>query len=107
MEYTSITVPDMNDSVSRVVLDGKHYRIRFTYNMACDYWTFGVYTDHDEAVAIGIKIVPNMALNLFFGLEQLPQGQFVCMSKLDRVGREDFNEGKATFAYFPIPVISG
>ena len=107
MEYVIIKVPDMNDSISRVVLNRKFYRIRFTYSLACDYWTFGVYTDQDDPIAIGIKIVPNMALNLFFGYEQLPNGQFVCMSSQDRVGRDDFKEEKATFAFFPMPEANG
>ena len=107
MEYIIITVPDMNDSVSRIVLLGRNYRIRFSYNLVCDYWTFGLYTEQDEPLAIGIKIVPNMALNLFFGLDQMPQGQFLCMSKLDRIGRDDFKDGKATFAFFPIPIAEG
>lgn len=34
MDYTIIEVPDMNDSVSRVVLSGTAYLIRFTYNDA-------------------------------------------------------------------------
>lgn len=32
MEYIVIEVPDMNDSVSRIVLNRKQYLIRFTYN---------------------------------------------------------------------------
>ena len=27
-----ITVPDMNDSISRLSIDGKEYGLRFTYN---------------------------------------------------------------------------
>ena len=44
MEYIVINVPDMNDSVSRIVLDGKAYLIRFTYNDTCDYWKFSLLT---------------------------------------------------------------
>lgn len=40
MEYTIITVPDMNDSVSRIVLNGTAYLIRFTYNDTKDYLEF-------------------------------------------------------------------
>lgn len=36
MDYTIIEVPDMNDSVSRVVLSGTAYLIRFTYNDSKD-----------------------------------------------------------------------
>ena len=44
---TVITVPDYNDSFSRVVLAGKEYLIRFSYNFSGDYWTFGIF-DHNR-----------------------------------------------------------
>jgi len=37
-----IKVPDQNDSVSALSIDGKEYRIRFTYNETYDYWSFGL-----------------------------------------------------------------
>ena len=107
MEYTIITVPDMNDSVSRIALDDVYYRIRFTYNDTCDYWSFGLYTDQDEPIAIGIKMVPRMPLNLFFGVKQLPSGVFGCMTNLNRIGREDFNNGKAKFIYQSVKSLIG
>ena len=32
MDYTVIEVPDMNDSVSRISLQGSQYQLRFTWN---------------------------------------------------------------------------
>ena len=32
-----IQVPDMNDSVSTLSIDGKEYNLRFTYNEKYDY----------------------------------------------------------------------
>ena len=43
MEYTIIEVPDLNDSMSRVVLNGKAYLIRFTWNDRGGFWKFGLY----------------------------------------------------------------
>ena len=40
---TVIQVPEYNDSFSRVVLNGKEYLIRFSYNYEGNYWTFGSY----------------------------------------------------------------
>ena len=37
-----IEVPDMNDSVSTLSVDGKEYGLRFTYNERYDYWSFGL-----------------------------------------------------------------
>ena len=41
---TIIMPPDLHDSFSRVVLNNTEYLIRFTYNDAGDYWTFGLMT---------------------------------------------------------------
>ena len=101
MDYYEITVPDMNDSISRITLDEQMFYIRFTYNDTDDYWSFGLYEDPDVPIAIGIKIVPGIVLNLFFGLRQLPNGAFGCKSQLDRVGRNDFVDGLAKFIYIP------
>jgi len=103
MKYTVIEVPDMNDSVSRIVLSGKAYLIRFTYNDTGDYWKFGLYTTQNEPIVIGIKVVPSFPLNLFYGVTKLPFGVFGVMSKLDRIGRNDFVDGKAKFFFCPVP----
>ena len=101
MDYTIIDVPDMNDSMSRVVLDGTSYLIRFTFNMEGNYWKFGLYTTQSEPISIGIKIVPNFPLNLFFGASHLPFGVFAALTKLERIGRDDFVNGKAKFIFCP------
>ena len=66
MDYIIIEVPDLNDSVSRIVLNGAVYFVRFTYNDTFDYWKFGVYDSQMEPIVIGIKIVPSFPLNLFY-----------------------------------------
>lgn len=101
MDYTIITVPDMNDSVSRVVLDGVAYQIRFTYNMLGDYWKFSLLDSLGNAIVLGVKIVPNFPLNLFSGGAELPLGVFAALTKLDRIGRKDFADDKAKFIYCP------
>lgn len=103
MEYTAIEVPDMNDSVSRVILSGTAYLIRFTYNDTGKYWKFGLYTTRSEPIVVGIKIVPRFPLNTFFGVSDLPFGIFGVMTKLELVGRNDFVNGKAKFIFCPVP----
>jgi len=101
MEYTIIEVPDMNDSVSRVVLNGKQYLIRFTWNDTGGYWCFGLSDSLGEPILIGVKIVPQFPLNLFYGLADLPSGVFGVFTELGKVGRDDFKDGKASFAFIP------
>lgn len=102
MDYIIIEVPDMNDSTSRVVLAGIPYQIRFTYNDTKDYWKFSLYNAQSEPIALGIKIVPQFPLNLFHGLSKLPSGVFGVMTKLGRVGRNDFVSGNAQFIFCPV-----
>ena len=101
MEYIIIEVPDLNDSMSRIVLNGMAYQIRFSYNDTEDYWKFGLYDSQNNPIAIGIKIVPNFPLNIFHGVTELPSGVFAAKSKLDHIGRNDFKDGKAEFIFCP------
>lgn len=102
MDYIIIEIPEMNDSVSRVMLGDTYCQIRFTYNDTKDYWYFGVYNDQDDPIAIGIKIVPNMVLNLFFGVNELPKGVFGVITNLERIGHDDFFNGNAKFVFAPL-----
>lgn len=98
---TFIMPPDLNDSFSRVVLDGKEFLIRFTYNHTCDYWTFGIYDQEQNPMVAGIKIVPNFPLNLYYESSGLPDGIFGVISALERVGRTAFLDEKAQFVFIP------
>ena len=104
MEYTIIEVPDMNDSISRIVLNGVAYLIRFTYNDTKDYWKFSLYNSLKEPIVLGIKIVPNFPLNLFYGVTKLPDGVLGVMTKKPRIGRNDFKDGSARFLFCPVEI---
>ena len=104
MTITYIEVPDMNDSLSRVVLNGKAYYVRFTYNDTLDCWKFGLYDSLKNPLSIGIKIVPRFPLNLFTGYYVMPDGYFGAASKFDRIGRNDFKNGSARFAFIPATI---
>lgn len=104
MDYIIIGVPDMNDSVSRVVLNGKQYLIRFTYNDTGGCWKFGLSDALGNPIITGAKIVPRFPLNVFYcGVAEMPKGVFGVMTNLDRVGRADFREGRASFIFAPVP----
>lgn len=102
MDYIIIEVPDINDSVSRIVLQGTAYYIRFTYNDTEDRWRFGLYDAQMQAIVQGVKIVPGFPLNLFKGRDDIPNGIFICLSNADTVGRNDFADGRARFVFAPI-----
>ena len=99
IKILEIAVPDMNDSFSRVVLDGTQYLIRFTWNEKAQRWSFGVFNMQKEPLAQGIRIVPRFPLNLQIVNEKFPRGLFGAYTNLPFVGRDDFKNGNATFAY--------
>jgi hypothetical protein len=101
VDYIIIEVPDLNDSISRIVLLGKQYQLRFTWNDTGEFWSFGLMDSLGTPLLIGIKIVPQFPLNLFYGTENLPLGVFAALTEKDRIGRQDFVNGKAQFVFIP------
>lgn len=99
MRTVFIVVPDMHDSFSRIVILGVEYLIRFTYNDTFDFWSFGLYTPNKEPIFQNIKIVPNFPLNLFVGVNNMPNVYFACKSNLENIGRKDFVNNAAKFYY--------
>lgn len=96
-----IKVPDMNDSMSSLSIDGTEYLIRFTYNERYDYWSFGLYKGDGEPIVAMTRIVPNFPLLHYHTDAALPDGIFGCLSDTDEVGREAFNDRTAEFVYIP------
>lgn len=94
-----IGVPDMNDSVSKIILKNVQYDIRFTYNDTLDYWKFSLYDSQHKPILVGIKIVPGFPLNIFYTASGMPNGLFGVRTKLDKIGRNAFVEGKAKFVF--------
>lgn len=99
VEY--INVPNMNDSFSRVILRKKEYLMRFMYNGTYDYWSFGVYDIDKNILLQQRKIVPLAPLTHFDLSVRIPDGVFGCFTNLRHVGRNDFVNGKAEFAFIP------
>ena len=96
-----IDVPDMNDSMSMVKLDGKLYFLRFTYNEVNDYWSFGIYDAKREPLIAMTKIVPNYPLTFWCTDMELPRGIFACSTNLDKIGRKSFSDVNTRFVYIP------
>ncbi len=96
-----IKVPDMNDSVSNLSIDGTEYILRFTYNEKYDYWSFGLYDEDENPIIAMTRIVPNFPIFFFYSDRAIPDGIFGCVSTKEKVGRQAFNEKTAEFIYIP------
>nr|DAI55868.1 MAG TPA: hypothetical protein [Caudoviricetes sp.] len=96
-----IEVPDMNDSISAITIDGEEYGIRFTYNEKFEYWSFGIYDDEDNPIVAMTRVVPNFPLLFLISDEKLPNGIFGCISDTEKVDRQAFIKHTAEFVYIP------
>lgn len=96
-----IDVPDMNDSISALSIDGVEYGLRFTYNESYDYWSFGLYDEDENPIVAMTRIVPNFPIMHFYTDTGIPDGIFGCISDTGTVGRNAFIDGTAEFVYIP------
>lgn len=96
-----IKVPDMNDSLSSLSIDGKEYLIRFTYNEKFDFWSFGLYSTEETPIIAMTRIVPNFPIFHYYTYTEIPEGIFGCVSENERIGRQAFNDQTAEFIYIP------
>lgn len=102
-----IKVPDRNDSMSSLSIDGVEYRLRFTYNEKYDYWSFGLYQSAGDPIIAMTKIVPNFPIFHYYTYKDIPDGIFGCLSDTDHVGRQAFNDKTAEFVYIPNEELEG
>ncbi len=96
-----IAVPDMNDSISTISIDGKTYGLRFTYNEKFDYWSFSLLDEDRNPIIAHTKIVPKFPIYHFYTAQNIPNGIFGCLSDLETVGRYAFVNKTAEFVYIP------
>ncbi len=102
-----IKVPDMNDSMSGITIDGKEYTLRFTYNEKYDYWSFVLYSVSGEPIIAMTRIVPNFPLCHYYTYTEMPDGVFGCISDKETVGRYAFKDKTAEFIYIPRSEMEG
>lgn len=102
-----IKVPDMNDSMSSISIDGVLYYLRFTYNETADLWSVGIYNKNRSPVVAMTRIVPNFPLFFYYRGEELPDGIWACLSNKEHIGRQTFNDGDAEFCYVPNVEVAG
>ena len=102
-----IEVPNMNDSVSTLSIDGKTYKLRFTYNEKYDFWSFGLQDANGNPIVAMTRIVPNFPIFHFYSSKDIPDGIFGCLSDTAEVGRYAFVNKTAEFVYIPNAEIGG
>ena len=87
MEYYEISVPDRNDSVMRVNLEGTYYYLRVTWNAYGEFWMLSTY-DADMQMKIGMaKLVSGTIWNFYYLNSNGPPGILGVQTDKERIGR--------------------
>ena len=95
-----IKVPNENDSMSKITLDGKIYHLRFTWNDVSKFWSFGVYKDNLEPIVPMTRIVIRTPLLHYYTYSDLPKGDFMAVKlEGEEIGRDDFENQTAGFFF--------
>jgi len=94
-----IEVPDKNDSVVGVTLDGEDFFLRFTYNHFGEYWSLGLMDKNGETLLSGTKIVPYAEILRYYRYRTFPNGMFYVFSNVEKIGRDSFKNGETDFLF--------
>ena len=83
----AIRIPTSNLSkyTQLVSIDGTAYTIGFDWNSRDETWHMSISTADEEAIVVGIKILPAVNLTARFKDTRLPNGSFVCFNTKDSI----------------------
>jgi hypothetical protein len=100
VDLIEILVPNENDSIVNIALEGKKYSLHFAWNSIGEFWTLEIMDDAGNSLVCSIKMVSNYPLLNQYKNHKFPPGEFMVVSDTtERPGREDFENGSAVFMY--------
>lgn len=96
-----IPVPDENDSISEIDIDGETYFFHFAWNETASFWTLSIENANKESLASGIRIVPDYPLLSQIQRPYLPQGEILAITpdRRNSIGRSDLPSGRVAIIY--------
>ncbi len=106
----TIQLPNLNDFVVAVTLDGTPFRLHLAWNDRAGLWTLEIRDAANVPIVAGVRCVPNWPLLRQYRRPQLPPGELVCVSQSDKtvaIGRQDFVTGKIKLVYVPEVEVDG
>lgn len=96
-----IPIPDMNDSLTEVELDGLTYFLRLSWNGEAQLWTLAIENAYNALIVAGIALVPNTPLLSGYRHLATPAGQLVALApdRQDTVSRAALPSGEVALIY--------
>lgn len=103
----TISLPDTNDFLLTVTLDGEPFRLHFAWNDTAAFWSMGIREDKGRIIIERIRCVLNYPLLAQYRRPSLPKGEFICITSAETIDRSDFVSGKAKLVYVPEAELNG
>ncbi|WP_454691124.1 phage baseplate plug family protein [Achromobacter aloeverae] len=104
-----ISVPDYNDSITEVELDGVTYFLRFSWNSEAQMWVMSIENAYNDVIVAGIAIVPDTPLLSGYRSLAVPAGELVAVSPDggNAIGRDALPSGDVAFIYVEADEVQG
>lgn len=96
-----IPVPDANDSLTEVELDGITYFLRVSWNSEAELWSMAIENAYNEVIVAGICVVPDTPLLAGYRHLAVPAGELVALApdRRDTVSRAALPAGEVALVY--------
>lgn len=102
-----IGLPDQNDFITEVHLDGQTYFLHFGWNSEWQQWEFGVENARNERLVAGIPVTPFSDLLGAYRRLPVPQGAFMALPVGNaEIDRQSFVNGLTNFIYLTAEELS-
>ncbi|MGV2866789.1 phage baseplate plug family protein [Achromobacter sp. ESBL13] len=96
-----ILVPDANDSLIEMELDGMTVFLRLSWNSEAQQWVLSIENAYNELVVAGIAVVPDTRLLAGYRHLPVPPGELVALApdRRDTISRSALPSGEVALLY--------
>ncbi|MFY0477095.1 phage baseplate plug family protein [Achromobacter marplatensis] len=96
-----IPVPDVNDSLTEVDLDGVTYFLRLSWNSEAELWALSIENAYNALVVAGIAVVPGSPLLAGYRHLTVPAGELIALApdRRDAISRGALPSGEVALIY--------
>ncbi|NMK48056.1 hypothetical protein [Achromobacter sp. Bel] len=96
-----IPIPDANDSLTEVELDGATYFLRLSWNSEAEFWALSIENAYNELIVAGIAVVPGSPLLAAYRHLTVPAGELVALApdRRDVISRGALPSGEVALIY--------
>lgn len=96
-----IPIPDVNDSLTEVELDGATFFLRLSWNSEADLWALSIENAYNELIVAGIVVLPGSPLLAGYRHLTVPAGELVALApdRRDTISRHALPSGEVALIY--------